>query len=96
MTNKRKQSGLGTAGLTPRQKRIKELRAKLNAPDPEEIHPFTRYKLFTYLFVLILPLVPVGLYRIWKPGTEFSPKEQKIWTAVVVAIGVYALRFAFL
>lgn len=96
MASKERQGAAKQTGLTPRQERINELRAKLNAPDPEEIHPFTRYKLLTYLFVLFLPLVPVGLYRIWKPDTEFSPKEQKIWTAVVAAIGVYALRFTFL
>lgn len=91
MSSKIKKQTQQTAPMTDTQKHIKELRARLNAPDPNEIHPFTLYKIITYLCVLILPLVPVALYRIWRPATEFSRREQLIWTAVIGVIGVYAV-----
>lgn len=94
MSNKLKGSKKQQEPLTARQQHIKELRAELNAPDPEEIHPFTSYKIITYLCVLLFPLVPYAFYRIWCGKSEFSPKEQKIWTAVIVVIGLYMVSFA--
>jgi len=94
MSNKIKKQSQQTEALTVTQMHIKELRAKLNAPDPEEIHQFTLYKIITYLCVVVFPLVPVSFYRIWCVKSEFTPKEQKLWTAVVIAIAVYMVSFA--
>lgn len=95
MSNKTKKQQMQTKeNMTETQKHIMELRKTLNAPDPNEIHPFTLYKILTYLCVVIAPLVPVALYRIWCAKTTFSPKEQKIWTAVIVAIALYMVSFA--
>lgn len=94
MSNKIKKQPQTAENMTETQKHIKELRTKLNAPDPNEIHPFTVYKILTYLCVVICPLVPIAFYRIWCAKTEFSPKEQKIWTAVIIAIAVYMVSFA--
>lgn len=95
MSNQLKKQSRPAECLTAQQRHIKELRAQLNKPDPDEIQPFTLYKIITYLFVLILPLVPVALYRIWWGKSEFSSKEQKIWTAVIAAIAVYMAVMAF-
>jgi hypothetical protein len=81
--------------LTERQQHIQELRAQLNAPDPNAIEPFTRYKILTYLFVLIMPLVPVAFYRIWCKKSDFTPIEQKVWTAIIVVIAVYLVSMTF-
>ncbi len=96
MSNKLKHSGKRQMPMTERQKHIKELRDTLNAPDPEEVHPFTRYKILTYLCVIFFPLVPYAFYRIWCGKTEFSPKEQKVWTAVIMAIGLYMVSFSLM
>ncbi len=82
-------SGKGSVSRT--KEHIKELREKLNAPDPEEIHPFTLYKIITYICVLFLPLVPVALILIWRRKTTFTKKEQWIWTAVIITIAVYMI-----
>lgn len=94
MSNKIKKYENPTEQLTETQQHIKELRAKLNAPDPDEIHPFTMYKIITYLCVLLVPLVPYAIYRIWRLKSDFTPREQKIWTAVIAAIAVYMICFA--
>ena len=94
MSNKIKRKSEMAVPLTERQKRIKELQEKLNQPDPAAVHPFTVYKLLTYLCVLILPLTPLALFRIWRPHTEFTRKEQWIWTVLLAAIAVYAAVIA--
>jgi len=96
MSNRLKTSGRRQAPVTERQKHIEELRASLNAPDPEEIHPFTRYKMITYLCVVLFPLVPYAFYRIWCGKTEFSPREQKVWTALIAAVALYMVSFSLM
>lgn len=95
MSGKSKKKDCEKTPLTPTQLHIKELRASLNAPDPNEIRPFTWYKILTYLCVVAVPLVPVALYRIWCLKTEFTKKEQIIWTSVIGTIAVYALKTTF-
>lgn len=96
MSNKLKSSRGPKIPMTKRQEHIKELRDSLNAPDPEEIHPFTVYKIITYLCVVVFPLVPYAFYRIWCGRSEFAPKEQKIWTAIIVVIALYMISFSVL
>ena len=91
MSSRIEQKAESAVPMTETQKHIKELRERLNKTDPNEIHPFTVYKILTYLCVLILPLVPVALFRIWRPKTEFTQKEKLIWTSVIAAIAVYAI-----
>lgn len=69
-------------GLTTRQKHIVELREKLNAPDPEAIHVFTKYKLITYVFNIFFS--PYALYRIWCKKSEFNSNEKMIQTMVCI------------
>lgn len=69
-------------GLTERQKHIAQLREKLNAPDPEAVHPFTKYKIITYIFNILFP--PYALYRIWCSKSEFNSNEKMIQTLVCV------------
>lgn len=95
MSNRIKQKAESAVPMTETQKHIKELREKLNKTDSNEIRPFTIYKILTYLCVLILPLVPVALFRIWYPRTEFTQKEQLIWTSVIVVIALYAVVIPF-
>lgn len=73
---------------------IRELRQQINAQNRDDIRPFTAYKIITYLCTLIFPLVPLALYRIWRPKTEFSRKEQMVWTGVILMIAVYAVSLA--
>lgn len=94
VSNKIKKQTQQTKTLTDTQRHIMELRTKLNTPDPEEIHPFTLYKIFTYVCVVVFPLVPAALYRIWCIKSEFTPREQKIWTAVIITVALYMIRFA--
>ncbi|MFR7590895.1 MAG: hypothetical protein ACLUVC_05570 [Longibaculum sp.] len=69
-------------GLTDRQKHIVELREKLNQPDPNAIHVFTKYKIITYIFNIVFP--PYALYRIWNKNSEFNKNEKGIQTAVCI------------
>ena len=95
MSNRIKQKAKSAVPMTETQKHIKELREKLNKTDPNEIRHFTVYKILTYLCVLILPLVPVALFCIWRPKTEFTQKEKLIWTSVIAVIAVYAVMIPF-
>lgn len=69
-------------GLTDRQKNIIRLRNKLNQPDPNEIHVFTKYKIITYIFDILFP--PYALYRIWKKNSPFNNTEKGIQTSVCI------------
>ena len=69
-------------GLTDRQKNIVRLREKLNAPDHNEVHVFTKYKIITYIFDIVFP--PYALYRIWKKDSPFNTQEKGIQTAVCI------------
>ena len=69
-------------GLTDRQKHIVELREKLNQPDPNAIHVFTKYKIITYIFNIVFP--PYALYRIWNKNSEFNKNQKGIHTAVCI------------
>lgn len=73
-------------GLTDRQKNIVRLREKLNQPDPNAIHVFTKYKMITYVFNILFP--PYALYRIWRKDAPFNSNERIIQTGVCV---VYVL-----
>ncbi|MEG0593066.1 MAG: hypothetical protein RR512_07100 [Coprobacillus sp.] len=69
-------------GLSDRQKNIIRLREKLNQPDPNAIHVFTRYKVMTYVFNILFP--PYSLYRIWCKKSPFNTNERIIQTGVCV------------
>lgn len=69
-------------GLTERQKNIVRLREKLNAPDPDAVHVFTKYKIITYIFNILF--TPYALYRIWCKKSEFNSNEKMIQTGVCV------------
>jgi len=69
-------------GLSERQKNIVRLREKLNAPDPEEVKVFTKYKIVTYIFNIVFP--PYALYRIWGKKSPFNSNEKMIQTSVCV------------
>lgn len=73
---------------------IRELRQQINAGSRDDIRPFTTYKIITYLCTLLFPLVPLALYRIWCPKTEFSRQEQLVWTGVILVIALYAVSLA--
>lgn len=76
--------------LTDRQKNIVRLREKLNQPDPEDVHPFTRYKIITYIFNIVFP--PYALYRIWNKNSEFNSSEKGIQTAVCIIYVVVLIQ----
>lgn len=79
---------------TETQARIRQLREQLNSQNQDDSRPFTTYKTITYLCTLFFPLVPCALYRIWQPKTEFSHKEQLVWTGVIAVIAIYAVSLA--
>jgi len=79
---------------TETQARIRQLREQINALDKDEVRPFTAYKTITYLCTVFFPLVPYALYRLWGPKTEFSGREQILWSLVIAAIAVYAIVLA--
>jgi len=76
------------------QAHIRELREQINSRNAHDIQPFTFYKIITYFYTIFFPLVPLALYRLWCPGTEFSRREQVIWTAVIIIIAIYAIFLA--
>ncbi|MFV0393401.1 MAG: hypothetical protein ACK5LC_03250 [Coprobacillaceae bacterium] len=67
-------------GITKRQMNIIQLRKKLNTPDPNAVHVFTKYKIITYIFVIVFP--PYALYRLWSKKTEFNKQEKMVQTVV--------------
>lgn len=72
---------------TEQQLRIQKMRDELNAPDPNDPHPFTRYKVITYPFVVFFP--PYALYRLWCKKSEFNHREKMVQTALCVLVLVY-------
>lgn len=76
---------------TEQQLRIQKMRDELNAPDPNDPHVFTRYKMITYLFVILFQ--PYALWRIWCKKSEFSHREKIVQTALCVIILVYFVSF---
>ncbi|MEY8353537.1 hypothetical protein AALB39_09300 [Lachnospiraceae bacterium 54-53] len=95
MPDKTDSYGIHTESETERQRHIRQLRDKLNAPDIEELHPFSIYKIITYLCVLCLPLVPLALFRIWSTKSDFIAKERGIWTTVILVIAVYMVKISW-
>ena len=79
--------------MTEQQVRIQKMRDELNAPDPNDPHVFTRYKLLTYPFDVLFP--PYALYRIWCKKSEFNQTEKMVQTALCVLVMAYFLRFTF-
>lgn len=79
---------------TETQARIRELREQINSQNKDESRPFTAYKIITYLCTLFFPLVPVALYRLWRPRTEFDRREQILWTSIILVIAAYAISLA--
>lgn len=67
-------------GLTKRQRNIIRLRTKLNKSDPNAVKVFTKYKIITYIFVLLFP--PYALYRIWSKNSTFNSNEKMVQTMV--------------
>lgn len=61
-----------------RKENIQELRNKINQVDSNEIHPFTKYKIITYLWIFLF--APYALYRVWKKDTEFNRTEKAAQT----------------
>ena len=80
--------------MTEQQVRIQKMRDELNAPDPNDPHVFTKYKLLTYPFDVLFP--PYALYRIWCKKSEFNQTEKMVQTALCVLVMAYFLRFTFL
>lgn len=76
---------------TETQAHIRQLRQEINSQNRDEVRPFTTYKIITYLCTLLFPLVPLALYRLWCPRTEFSRQEQAVWTAVILMIAAYTI-----
>ena len=79
--------------MTEQQVRIQKMRDELNAPDPNDPHVFTRYKMLTYPFDVLFP--PYALYRIWCRKSEFNPTEKMVQTALCVLVMAYYIRFTF-
>ena len=79
--------------VTEQQVRIQKMRDELNAPDPNDPHVFTRYKMLTYPFDVLFP--PYALYRIWCRKSEFNPTEKMVQTALCVLVMAYFIRFTF-
>ena len=79
--------------MTEQQMHIQKMRDELNAPDPNDPHVFTKYKLLTYPFDVLFP--PYALYRIWCKKSEFNRTEKMVQTALCVLVMVYFLRFTF-
>lgn len=77
--------------MTEQQMRIQKMRDELNAPDPNDPHVFTRYKVLTYPFDVLFP--PYALYRIWCKKSEFNKTEKIVQSALCVLIMLYFLRF---
>jgi len=73
------------------QTHIKELREQINSLNIDDSRPFTIYKIITYLCTIFFPLVPLAIYRLWCPKTEFSHREQMVWTAIILIIAAYAI-----
>lgn len=69
-------------GLSKRQINIIRLRQKLNTPDPQAIKVFTKYKIITYIFVILFP--PYALYRLWSKQSPFQKQEQMVQTVVTL------------
>lgn len=61
-----------------RKEHIKKLRNQLNQKDPNEIYPFTKYKMITYFWIFVFS--PYALYRIWGKNTEFNRTEKAAQT----------------
>lgn len=90
---KKKQANNEYKGLSERQKNIVRLRNKLNQPDPHEVHPFSKYKLITYVFNIVFP--PYALYRIWDKGSDFNNNEKGIQTAVCIIYMIILVSAVF-
>lgn len=82
-----------SVGLSEREKNIIRLREKLNKPNPDDIKPFTKYKIITYIFNIIFP--PYSLYRIWKDKSPFSFNE-KITQSGVCIVYMFVLLSTFI
>lgn len=89
----KKQKKDQTEGLTNRQKNIAQLREKLNQPDPNAVHVFTKYKIITYIFNIVF--TPYALYRIWGPKSEFNSNEKIIQTGVCVVFIIVLVTSLF-
>lgn len=89
MATKREQR----ARTTKKKERIQELKNAINQEDSTEIHPFTKYKIITYLWIFLF--APYALYRIWKKETEFNRTEKAAQTFFVCCIvgGFFSVIF---
>lgn len=74
--------------LTKTQQHIIELRTKLNKKNPDDIQPFTKYKIITYICNILC--TPYALYRIWSKKSTFTEREKKVQSAVCI-IYLYVL-----
>ena len=98
-SNKKKKTRYNSLGrtrpqpMTEQQMRIQKMRDELNAPDPNDPHVFTKYKLLTYPFDVLFP--PYALYRIWCKKSEFNQNEEMVQTGLCLLVMIYFLRFTF-
>lgn len=98
-SNKKKKTRYNSLGrtrpqpMTEQQMRIQKMRDELNAPDPNDPHVFTKYKLLTYPFDVLFP--PYALYRIWCKKSEFNQNEKMVQTGLCLLVMIYFLRFTF-
>lgn len=74
--------------LTKRQRNILKMKEKLNTPDKDAIHPFTKYKIITYCCIILFP--PLALYRIYKKDAGFVITE-KVGQTMVCALYMLSL-----
>lgn len=78
-----------TQRLNKRQLRIIQLRKKLNTPDPNAVSVFTKYKIITYIFVIVFP--PYALYRLWTKNSTFNTQEKIIQTMVSIVYMLFLI-----
>lgn len=69
-------------GLTKQQVNIIRLRTKINGQGGNEVKPFTKYKIITYIFNIIF--TPYALYRIWCSKSPFNQNEKYVQTGVCI------------
>ena len=74
-----------------RKQHIRELTDQLNQPNSDEIHPFTKYKLVTYILIFVFP--PYAMYRVWKKDSSFTSIEQiaETFVEIVYVISLLSL-----
>ena len=78
--------------LNDTQKNINRIRKRMNRLDMEQekVKMFTKYKLWTYMWVFLFP--PYGMYRVWKKNSTFTYSERMIQTITCVTYTVVLIN----